>query len=262
MAKQKPDQIFRKEALDHLSTPEQLDQLLRIVTLKSWIPLAVIAGGIFAAVVWSIVGSIPVTVQGTGLLLYPRQIVPIQSPASGQLIRFVVEENDKVEAGQVLGKIKQPELSQQLKQERVRLQELEKLDEELQEIWRTRDSQVTIWIEQTRDRLSERIESIEGTAANLRAERVNYFEKQSQALAQLGVCTEQVRNGARDRYEKLKGWVKSGASTKVEVADAQRTLFDDQMKLADVGVRKHELELQQIEAEASFQQQMDLVAEL
>ena len=34
------------------------------------------------------------------------------------------------------------------------------------------------------------------------------------------------------------------------------------MKLADVGLRKHELELQQIEAEASYLQKVDLVAEL
>lgn len=262
MAKQTSDQIFRKEALDHLSTPEQLDQLLRIVTLKSWIPLAVIAGGIFAAVVWSIVGSIPVTVQGTGLLLYPHQIVSFQSPASGQLIGFDVRVNQVVKAGQELGRINQPELKQQLKQENDRLQELETLDKELREIWRKRDSLVTDWIEQTRDRLRERIKSIQETAANLLAKRVAYFQEQGQNLAQLGVRSEKVEDAARDTYNVLKRLRESDNATDLEVADAQRIFFDDQMKLADVGVRRHELKLQRIEADASYRQQMDLVAEL
>lgn len=262
MAKQKTDQIFRKEALDHLSTPEQLDQLLRIVTLKSWIPLAVIAGGIFAAVVWSIVGSIPVTVQGTGLLLYPHQIVSFQSPASGQLIGFDVRVNQVVKAGQELGRINQPELNQRLAQERTRLQDLETLNEELRTIWEKRSSLEAAWMEGTRERLKERIESLQGTSADLRAKSEEYFREQGHNLAQLGARTKTVGDGALDRYEQLKCLNESGGATGVEVAEAQRIFFDDQMKLADVEVRKHELKLQEIEALASYRQQVDLVAEL
>ena len=262
MAKQKADQIFRQEALDHLSTPEQLDQLLRIVTLRSWVPLAVIAGGILAAVVWSIVGRIPVTVQGTGLLLYPHQISSFQSPASGQLIRFGVRVDDMVEAGQELGRINKPELHQRLAQERVRLEELERRDQELRALWEQRTSLVEAWIARTRARLTERIASIRQTAANRRAKSEDYFQEQRQNLAQLGALTETIGAGARDRYERVKRLAETEVATDQEVADAQRIFFDNQMKLADVGLRKHELELQKIEAEASYLQQVDLVAEL
>ncbi|MEM9907995.1 MAG: hypothetical protein AAF921_23535 [Cyanobacteria bacterium P01_D01_bin.44] len=62
--------IFRKEALERLSSPEQLDQLMQIVTPRSWLPLAAL-GGLFACgLAWSIFGRIPVTTTGRGVIVY------------------------------------------------------------------------------------------------------------------------------------------------------------------------------------------------
>lgn len=62
--------LFRKEALERLSSPEQLDQLMRIVTARSWLPLAALGALIAGGLVWSIVGRIPVTTTGQGALVY------------------------------------------------------------------------------------------------------------------------------------------------------------------------------------------------
>ena len=62
--------IFRKEALERLSSPEQLDQLMQIVTPRSWLPLAVLGGLMSFGVVWSFVGKIPVTTTGRGVIVY------------------------------------------------------------------------------------------------------------------------------------------------------------------------------------------------
>src|SRR5262245_45490402 len=104
--------IFREQALEHLSTPEQLDQLLQVVNRKSWIPLATIAGLFLLVAFWSISGEIPITVDGTGLLVHPRQIVSLQLPSSGQLVSLNIKVGDFVQKGQVLGKINQPALEQ------------------------------------------------------------------------------------------------------------------------------------------------------
>jgi len=64
------DSIFRKEALERLSSPEQLDQLMKIVTPRSWLPLAALAGLLGCGLVWSIVGRIPVTTTGKGALVF------------------------------------------------------------------------------------------------------------------------------------------------------------------------------------------------
>src|SRR5438132_6151705 len=58
--------IFRQQALEHLSTPEQLDQLLQVVNRKSWIPLATVAALLLLSLVWSISGEIPITADGLG----------------------------------------------------------------------------------------------------------------------------------------------------------------------------------------------------
>ncbi len=62
--------IFRKEALERLSSPEQLDQLMQIVTPRSWLPLVVLGGLMSVGVVWSFVGKIPVTTTGRGVIVY------------------------------------------------------------------------------------------------------------------------------------------------------------------------------------------------
>ncbi|MEM9089551.1 MAG: hypothetical protein AAGC93_12490 [Cyanobacteria bacterium P01_F01_bin.53] len=62
--------IFRKEALERLSSPEQLDQLMQIVTPRSWLPLATLGGLLVCGLVWSFVGRIPVTTSGRGVMVY------------------------------------------------------------------------------------------------------------------------------------------------------------------------------------------------
>ncbi|MEL7495943.1 MAG: hypothetical protein AAGJ95_18540, partial [Cyanobacteria bacterium J06554_11] len=62
--------IFRKEALERLSSPEQLDQLMKIVTPRSWLPLAALGGLLACGLAWSFVGRIPVTTTGRGALVF------------------------------------------------------------------------------------------------------------------------------------------------------------------------------------------------
>jgi HlyD family secretion protein len=35
--------------------------------------------------VWSVYGSIPVTVEGQGVLIYPRKVAPLEAKTSGML---------------------------------------------------------------------------------------------------------------------------------------------------------------------------------
>lgn len=66
------DGIFRKEALERLSSPEQLDQLMQIVTPRSWLPLATLGGLISVGVLWSVFGRIPVTTTSHAVLVHPE----------------------------------------------------------------------------------------------------------------------------------------------------------------------------------------------
>jgi hypothetical protein len=94
MADEKPS-LFRQEALDKISSPEQLDQLLQIVSLKDWLPLASLGFVVAIALVWSIFGKVPLTAEAKGLLL-PSPTDP------GQLISvsyFPIEDGRQIQAG-------------------------------------------------------------------------------------------------------------------------------------------------------------------
>jgi hypothetical protein len=87
--------LFRQESLERLSSPEQLDQLMQIVTPQSWVPLGVLGVLVFAGMVWSIVGRIPITVSGRGLLV-------ADSDGSGELIGvtyFAKADGDRIQPG-------------------------------------------------------------------------------------------------------------------------------------------------------------------
>lgn len=69
MADEPKPSIFRQEALEQVSSVEQLDQLMQVVSLKDWMPLASIAFLLAIALLWSIFGRIPTFVEARGLLL-------------------------------------------------------------------------------------------------------------------------------------------------------------------------------------------------
>ncbi len=46
--------VFRKVSLERLSSPEQLDQLLRVTSPKSWISFIGVASIIVIAILWGI----------------------------------------------------------------------------------------------------------------------------------------------------------------------------------------------------------------
>lgn len=61
-------ELFRKVALERLSSPEQLDRLLQVTSARSWLILAAILLLCGIAIVWSFTGYLEKTVEGYGML--------------------------------------------------------------------------------------------------------------------------------------------------------------------------------------------------
>jgi HlyD family secretion protein len=137
-------ELFRQAALERLAAPEQLDHLMRVVRPKDWLVLATFAGLVVLAVIWSLVGQLPVTVDGRGVLIHPRTVVAVQAPASGRLSRLDVQVGDLVNVGDVLGTIDQAETRQRLQEERRQLQQLIAQDREKKTL---QDQQVALRIQ-------------------------------------------------------------------------------------------------------------------
>ena len=76
MSDDSQNSIFRKESLERLSSPEQLDQLMQVVTPRSWLPLATLGCIIGLTLIWGIFGRIPITATGQGLIVRPTDTSP------------------------------------------------------------------------------------------------------------------------------------------------------------------------------------------
>ncbi len=103
-----PPGLFRPSELERLSSPEQLDRLMRIADPKGWIALAAIAGVTFLVISWSIFGSIATTVRGQGVLIREAGGFHVTSPVAGQVVVVNVTSDGLVEPGRVVARIDQP----------------------------------------------------------------------------------------------------------------------------------------------------------
>ena len=103
--------LFRKVALDKMSSPDQLDQLITITSPRGWIALVTIGMLLLAAILWGIFGSIVMKVNATGMLLTPGGITNIVHTADGQITEIYVAPGSIVHAGQVIAAISQPSIT-------------------------------------------------------------------------------------------------------------------------------------------------------
>ncbi len=94
--------IFRKKALDTLSSPEQLDQLMQVTTLRGWVALLGLGILLVAGITYAFLGNIPSTITEQGVLLNRGGVRGIVVPVAGELIDVSVQVGDDVKAGQIV----------------------------------------------------------------------------------------------------------------------------------------------------------------
>ena len=116
--------FFRKAALEKLSTPEKLDQLIKVTSPKGWIALFTIAIALVTAITWSFFGNVKTKLNVFGVLL-GGEIHEVVATSQGQLISLHVNIGDAVEEGDVIATIEQPELYQQIEEVKASLKERE-----------------------------------------------------------------------------------------------------------------------------------------
>jgi HlyD family secretion protein len=107
--------LFRKVALDRLSSPEQLDQILQLTTPQDW---AVIVGVLLLVAgtgAWVWLGRITSTVSGQGVLVRTGGIVSVAATGSGQIVSVLVKPGDHIRPGQQIARIAQPSLAEQVR---------------------------------------------------------------------------------------------------------------------------------------------------
>lgn len=116
--------LFRTKALERLSTPDRLDEQIQVVGPSEWLPIATMAGLLLLALAWSIVGRVPTSVSGRGVLIHPRSVLDVQSLGAGRLERLSIRAGDRVTEGQVIGVVDQVELRRRIAEDQALLAQL------------------------------------------------------------------------------------------------------------------------------------------
>lgn len=111
-------QLFRKVSLARLSSPEQLDMLVRVTTPTGWYALLTLGMLLGMALMWGFVGNIPVKVKGQGIFMRHGGIQSVVTLGEGQISEVVVEPGDIVRHGQIVARLSQPLLQAELRNAR------------------------------------------------------------------------------------------------------------------------------------------------
>ena len=95
-------EIFRKSALEKLSSPEQLDKMIVITSPSFW--LSMIGAGIIivSALVWSIFGRLPENVDAQGIYVNRNGMQSVYAENNGVVDQILVADGDYVSKGDVI----------------------------------------------------------------------------------------------------------------------------------------------------------------
>lgn len=131
------NKIYRQIAIDRLSSPEQLDQVIHVTHARLWLSLAACLLLLTAAVVWGVMGSVVTTASGTGVIVRQGGVLNIVTNGSGIVLQLHVAPGAMVKRNEVVATIAQPALYRQLqllqssREEAVRVREQrQKMDQD------------------------------------------------------------------------------------------------------------------------------------
>jgi len=253
--------LFRKEALERSSSPERLDQIMQVVSPKKWLPLVALGSLVAVGVGWSIVGRIPITISGQGVLIYPSDVLDVQSPGSGQLLAINVHVGDFVNKGEVLATIDKAELQKQLQQQRSKLAQLQTQNQDASSLQDQRSDLELRGSEQQRLNLEQRIQEAQALTPILRDKGIGAIEHEQQNLQQRLQEAQALAPTFKDRLERRKKLRVEGAISSDTVLEAEQTYLDSIKKVADLADQLKELDVKQVEAEKSYRENLSQIAD-
>jgi HlyD family secretion protein len=116
--------LLRKAAIEKMQSPEQLDMAMRVTSPVSWLALTTLGVLISTAVVYSVVATMPVRVDGQGIILRGGASPRVQVLTNGTVRSIEVAVGDVVEKDQVVAFLDLPDLQSQIQQAQDRVRDL------------------------------------------------------------------------------------------------------------------------------------------
>jgi len=250
MATKPTRQLFRKSALDRLSSPEQLDRLVPVSDPLGWVALMTLFILLAAATAWGVFGRIPDQVEGKGILVAAGgRIVDAMSPSDGAIIRLHVTENADVEKGQAIAVIEQSGLEDDLLSAKATLaeRELERrsieanfaaekaMKEKNVALQKKTQERIAEAAERRSEYLASTLENLEGLLAQGYATRLRVEETISEynsALQDVSAARNQMLQLEAEQLTMQSDHVKEMTRITQRVAEAERAVRELENKLS------------------------------
>lgn len=170
-------EMFRKKALEKLRSPEQLDQLLRITSTRSWLALLGVCIIIITAVLWSIYGRLATKVMGTGIFLDAGGVFEVVSTGTGRLQEILVHVGDHVEKGETVATLVSPDVAEQIAVKETQLAALKRDKEKLNKMLAAQSKTRKKVFEKQRENTLEQIQ--------VQKDSLKFYEEQIEAYEDL-----------------------------------------------------------------------------
>ncbi len=106
--------LFREISLEKITSPEQLDRLIKVTSPSSWIALLAVGCILASVITWGFMGSLPTITYGQGILLNNGKVFSVYNHISGQIIDVRFKVGDLVKKGDVLAKIELHQLVEEI----------------------------------------------------------------------------------------------------------------------------------------------------
>lgn len=107
-------ELFRKSALEKLSSPEQLDRAIVIAPSSLWVALSGGALIVAGALLWGVFGRLPVNVDANGIYMRGDHTGGVYSEVQGMITDVEVAVGDQVKRGQVIAYVADDDVSQEV----------------------------------------------------------------------------------------------------------------------------------------------------
>ncbi|NES20003.1 MAG: NHLP bacteriocin system secretion protein [Symploca sp. SIO3E6] len=254
--------IFRQKALERLSSPEQLDKLMRVVSPFDWLPLGALAIFVIAGVAWSIFGNLPITVTGKGILINPRRVVQFQSPISGQLQSLNIRSGSCFNKDDILGIIDPSEQKQQLQQQRQKLAQLNQQVAQTTLVRQQRTLVETESITAQRSSLQQRLQNTQKLTPRLQEEGLNSITKQRHHLQQRLVDAQELTVVLEQRLTNQQELQEQGAISQERVLQAEQEYRQIRQDISGIQAELQQLQVREMELQQQHLDNLNSVTQI
>lgn len=94
--------IYRKSSLERISSPEQLDRMISVANVSSWLVMVGFVFIISIFAIWLFTGKVSKEINILGVYMNTGEIETVFSPVEGNIDQILVRKDEKIREGDIL----------------------------------------------------------------------------------------------------------------------------------------------------------------